>query len=65
MPNDGKQYSRIGLFRLDMLYLAPMSVTNKPKPALVPSWAWGPGGMNDRMFIGDYKYAKVCEVCCI
>jgi hypothetical protein len=58
MPNNGEQYHRIGLFRLDMLYLEPM-VVNAPNapPALIPSWAWGPGGMNDRMFIGEFKQA--------
>jgi hypothetical protein len=58
MAASGITYGRVGLFRLDVLYLAPMSVGPEVGAAVIPAWgSWG--GLNDRMFIGDYQYAEV------
>jgi hypothetical protein len=58
MDASGIAYERVGLFRLDVMYFEPMNVGPELGSAVIPAWGWW-GGMNDRMFIGDYQYAEV------
>lgn len=67
-----KQYDRVGLFRLDVFYTHPIYVVNPSSSdneveAVVPSFLWKEATpemyswnfTNDRMFYGNYKYAKI------
>uniref|UniRef100_A0A7S1FQT1 Uncharacterized protein n=1 Tax=Corethron hystrix TaxID=216773 RepID=A0A7S1FQT1_9STRA len=50
-------YSKVGLFRTDVLYSTPIDINDGD--AVIPAFANGDGFRNDRMFYGLYGYAKV------
>jgi hypothetical protein len=56
MEGSGVHYSRVGLFRLDVQYIEPIDIS--AGRAVVPGWQYY-WGFNDRMFFGEYEYAKV------
>eukprot|EP00520_Triparma_pacifica_P001657 CAMPEP_0118636516 /NCGR_PEP_ID=MMETSP0785-20121206/2669_1 /TAXON_ID=91992 /ORGANISM="Bolidomonas pacifica, Strain CCMP 1866" /LENGTH=300 /DNA_ID=CAMNT_0006527657 /DNA_START=238 /DNA_END=1136 /DNA_ORIENTATION=+ len=58
MEERGKEYKRVGLFRLDALYTHEISIAAKEGGAVIPNFLKS-GGMNDRMFFGDVEYARV------
>ena len=51
-------YHRVGLFRLDVLYVHEISITGREDVAVVPNFLKS-GGMNDRMFYGRRDHAEV------
>lgn len=54
-----KKYSRVGLFRPDVLYTHPINIGSED--AVIPSMMYEPtqwGGYNDRMFYGLRSYAE-------
>lgn len=51
-----RPYDRIGLFRLDIKYETPIHIHRGA--AVLPLFGEHVG-VNDRMFYGDYKYAKI------
>lgn len=63
MESSGTTYRRVGLFRLDLLYMHPISILHGN--ATIPyfaNWVRTNGKyrqMNDRMFYGNYEYAKI------
>ncbi|GMH66992.1 hypothetical protein TrRE_jg8979 [Triparma retinervis] len=58
MEESGKTYSRVGLFRLDVLYTHEISIAATEGEAVVPDFLKS-GGKNDRMFFGNIEHARV------
>ena len=56
------KFERVGLFRLDVLYHTPIPIMNDAL-AVIPSMMYAsplwPVLLNDRMFYGERKYAKI------
>ena len=61
--NNNWQYNRIGLFRPDVLYTHPISITDDPiDKAVIPKMMYTQtkwGGINDRMFYGTREFASI------
>eukprot|EP00578_Thalassiosira_sp_NH16_P025891 CAMPEP_0181089152 /NCGR_PEP_ID=MMETSP1071-20121207/7153_1 /TAXON_ID=35127 /ORGANISM="Thalassiosira sp., Strain NH16" /LENGTH=668 /DNA_ID=CAMNT_0023171087 /DNA_START=115 /DNA_END=2121 /DNA_ORIENTATION=+ len=58
----GWKYSRVGLFRPDVLYTHPISIANPIEKAVVPKMMYTNtmwGGTNDRMFYGTREFASI------
>lgn len=56
---DGKYYTNVGLFRIDVYHATPIENINKSKfTAVVPSFG-SYGGSNDRLFYGTYENARL------
>jgi hypothetical protein len=58
MEDSKVDYQRVGLFRLDVLYVHEISISEREDVAVVPDFRKS-GGMNDRMFYGTRDHAEV------
>ena len=57
MERSGTRYERVGLFRLDVRYKDPIDIGHGA--AMVPAFhSELPRWVNDRMFFGEYRYAR-------